>query len=120
MLKVRSLMHVLRNERKTGVLSNMYTFTRMCGKHAFREKHFNAWVVICKHKGFLRDSKMHVSHTMRLTHVFQNACITHGKNICFKTYGARFTRLTYVLYRTFNACFMYGKRRCTLCCVYCE
>ena len=24
---------------------------------------------------------MHGTHTMRLTHVFQNACITHGKNI---------------------------------------
>ena len=48
---------------------------------------------------------MHVSHTMRLTDVFQ----THILRMV-NTYGARSMRLKCVLYRTFNACFTYGER----------
>ena len=54
MLKVRSLTHVLRassNERKTGVLSNI-RLPECAVNIRFGKKHFNVWVVICKHKAF--------------------------------------------------------------------
>ena len=36
--------------------------------------------------GFSRDGKLHLSHTMRLTHVFQNANITYGKKQAFNVW----------------------------------
>ena len=60
---------------------------------------------------------MHVSHLMRYTHVFQNACITYDKKAYVKCMVLDLcvertfydVRLTHVL-RTVNVC-------CTFCCV---
>ena len=64
-----------------------YVYQKRALNVRFDKNHFNAWVVICKHKAFRGMVKCMFFHTMSFTHVFslQNACITYGK----KTYVKR-------------------------------